>query len=304
MISKYLQSNIVEYLGSTGWDNDRTTAVEIHMPLRQGTLLDLVKVQAVNPDTLCRNVLFQIPKALDYLDNMKYCHRDLKPENILYTDLGNSNYAFQLADFGLAKLCRDATSYSGTHRYMAPEVQLAGGPYSPAETQTPKVDVWSLFVSIIDVHPKFDFPPVGMSFNEDILPAIQGVAAQIPHLQPMAGIVPQDRASAGTMLISLFGGKGMTNKRDRVEPPVAVFENWNFEAVEAIEAIEAIEVVEVVETQSPPHNEPGKKRAEKSDIVMEDAPRDGRVLRSQRRQGKHIPQNVEISGGIYQVNSL
>jgi len=82
-------------------------------------------------------------KALDYLACNWYIHRDVKPENILYTSIPGRDYVFQLADFGLCNVIGKATTFTGTLKYMAPEVLQ-----NKLTQQTPKVDVWSLFVTL------------------------------------------------------------------------------------------------------------------------------------------------------------
>lgn len=48
------------------------------MPLRQGSLHSLVN-GAKASDSICRQVLDQMLRALDYLAFHNYCHRDVKP---------------------------------------------------------------------------------------------------------------------------------------------------------------------------------------------------------------------------------
>jgi serine/threonine protein kinase len=66
----------------------------------------------------------------------------VKPENILYISQPGGQYQFQLGDFGLCNRAVDATTFAGSRTYMAPEMFRKGG-------QTPKLDVWSLFVKML-----------------------------------------------------------------------------------------------------------------------------------------------------------
>jgi serine/threonine protein kinase len=66
----------------------------------------------------------------------------VKPENILYISQPDGQYQFQLGDFGLCNRAIDATTHTGSYLYMAPEMFRKGG-------QTPKLDVWSLFVTML-----------------------------------------------------------------------------------------------------------------------------------------------------------
>lgn len=92
----------------------------------------------------------QMLQALIYLHGENVLHRDVKPDNILYNinpranQAGNS-HAFFLADFGLSKFQDFSRTRAGSMLYMAPEV------ISASETQTSKLDVWSLGVVFLQV---------------------------------------------------------------------------------------------------------------------------------------------------------
>ncbi|KIW93973.1 uncharacterized protein Z519_05288 [Cladophialophora bantiana CBS 173.52] len=84
-------------------------------------------------------------EALGYLAYQGLFHRDVKPDNILYTP-GNSNECiFQLADLGLANEQAWATTQADTPIFQAPEIWYGG------YNQRSKVDVWSLFVTLVAV---------------------------------------------------------------------------------------------------------------------------------------------------------
>jgi serine/threonine protein kinase len=80
--------------------------------------------------------------SVDYLHKQKVIHRDLKPNNILITDGMNGRFV-KVADFGLATIHefegQSHTKYTGTQRYVAPEV-MRGRNYDL------KVDIYSLGV--------------------------------------------------------------------------------------------------------------------------------------------------------------
>lgn len=92
----------------------------------------------------------QMLQALIYLHSENVLHRDVKPDNILYNinpsanQAGNS-HTFFLADFGLSKFQDFSRTRAGSMLYMAPEV------ISASETQTSKLDVWSLGVVFLQV---------------------------------------------------------------------------------------------------------------------------------------------------------
>ena len=88
--------------------------------------------------------------GLDYLARNNRCHRHVKPANILYHRKREQN-VFQLADFGLASHFL-ATTHCGTDLYKTPELYCNKMSDKPA--QTPKMDVWSLLVTINSLVPR------------------------------------------------------------------------------------------------------------------------------------------------------
>ncbi|KAL2410454.1 hypothetical protein ABEF95_001087 [Exophiala dermatitidis] len=104
VLSEISHKNIVEYLGTTGWDTD---TIRNYMGLNEGSLYDLLAITpslSTNAAILTR-LYHDMLQVLDYLASRHLLHRDVKPENILYTSLGDGTYLFQLADFGLANQC-------------------------------------------------------------------------------------------------------------------------------------------------------------------------------------------------------
>lgn len=169
------------------------------MPLREGNVASLMAEQSsrFNNGTLCRQLLEQMLDAFEYLDSMGVCHRDVKPQNILYSSKGQGKYHFQLADFGLANVTTAAEDSCGTSIFMAPELVLGSGQYG--SPRTPKIDVWSLFVTIIHVYPGIKFPPSRLDSYHDLLKAVREAAVVAPLLSDMAQENPKDRCSAKQM---------------------------------------------------------------------------------------------------------
>ncbi|KAI1475943.1 kinase-like protein [Daldinia eschscholtzii] len=206
ILSKIKHGHIVEYLGSQGWE---TGLVEIFMPMKKGTLAGLIRRFPSYDDSqkYGKIVLVQMLSALDYLAANKLIHRDIKPDNILY-DVNRVNkedhYTFQLADFGLSALQDLARSQAGTLIFMAPEV------YDGVKVQTPKADVWSLYVTLLWVHNEEMFRhriETGRLWRQtDVRKAVLDIAVKskdLRFIRSMAIYDPSLRASAAQVLKGL-----------------------------------------------------------------------------------------------------
>lgn len=142
--------------------------------------------QVCFPEDVCRDVICQIAKALEYLHEERgIVHRDIKLENILFNsiqscgtlrpvspskdeqvtadpDAGRNIGIVKVADFGLSKVVFNATTLTpcGTVGYTAPEI-LTDGKYSKA------VDVWALgcvlYTMLCGFPPFFDDSPKGLA---------------------------------------------------------------------------------------------------------------------------------------------
>lgn len=177
-INKYiltLQDHIIQILGyTTGPD-----WAEIFLPLKLGNLKTLVSKILPPPSHfhVSNLVLHQMLLALHHLDQHNIIHRDLNPENILWehSPFGTGDYHFTLADFGLSTstsiptsilpngknshskrtfssrtaLAKEMTEIAGTTPFMAPEMYN-----TPLKQQTSKVDIWSLFATVVWVRDK------------------------------------------------------------------------------------------------------------------------------------------------------
>lgn len=165
------------------------------------------------------SLLSQMLQALDYLSHFGIIHRDVKPANILHCN--GPDFIFQLADFGLSNYASKARTIAGSPIWMAPEVMATKG-----AVQTPKADVWSLFVVIVEVLNVRGFHTKRELFQNDreILMTVQearGDALMAP-LMRMGEMDPAQRASAGDMLDALFSGKGRSSPRQTdVDTPMA-----------------------------------------------------------------------------------
>ncbi|XP_045080563.1 serine/threonine-protein kinase MAK [Coregonus clupeaformis] len=93
--------------------------------------------QRLFPESVIRNMMFQILHGLSFIHKHGYFHRDIKPENLLC--MGPEQV--KIADFGLAREIRSQppyTEYVSTRWYRAPEVLLRSPSYSSP------IDIWAV----------------------------------------------------------------------------------------------------------------------------------------------------------------
>ncbi len=154
--------------------------------------------------------LKQILSALNFLACQDIVHRDVKPANILFShSMNGPGYHFRLADFGAGKLAKLAYSYQGTHWYMAPEIlklrMCSDADGDTKERQSPKVDVWSLFVTIAHARKVCEFER-DLYTNDQILDIVREACKEhwMSKYRAMAIEDPGDRASARDMLSHHF----------------------------------------------------------------------------------------------------
>ena len=197
-------------MGSNGWG---TGTIYIYTGLKAGNVNSLLQKQPElrnNASTLTK-LLKEMLQALDYLAFRNLIHRDVKPDNILYTPITTGGYHFQLADFGFANHNSLAKTYCGSPLFMAPEMYFSEGP------QTAKMDVWSLFATLMVVTETAGFNEQIDSYDR-VLELIRDAATIHHNLSPMARKDPTLRASAAQMLANNFCGDGLTTPRDQITP--------------------------------------------------------------------------------------
>ncbi|KAK7218399.1 hypothetical protein V2G26_006402 [Clonostachys chloroleuca] len=196
IMASYTHTHIIEFLGM---DDCLTDRVKIYMPLRDGNAKSLAEKVGFFSRQLVDQVFHEMLQALDFLACSNVCHRDVKPENILYSTLGKGIYRFQLADFGLASHAKP-----GTLGY----------------TQSPKMDIWSLAVTLIELDSSIQFPPTDYEPSLGTFSDVRKVvkAENNPFLASMAVIDPGQRASAADLLINHFNGVGLTSKVGKASP--------------------------------------------------------------------------------------
>jgi len=89
------------------------------------------------PESIIRNILFQVLQGLAFMHRHGFFHRDMKPENLLCC----GPELVKIADFGLAREIRSRppyTDYVSTRWYRAPEVLLHSTTYSCP------IDIWAV----------------------------------------------------------------------------------------------------------------------------------------------------------------
>ncbi|KAG8423877.1 hypothetical protein J3458_000726 [Metarhizium acridum] len=207
VLERLSHPHIIEFLGQRDF---HTPNPEIFMPLREGSLTTFMRTIPIpNNEQLCMDVLGQMLSALDYLASEDLVHRDLKPDNILYYTLpDNGGFRFQLADFGFANHHSLAKSICGTGYYQAPE--LWPGKSKVYAPQSPKMDVWSLFATIVAVDSQFkEFPPHTSDYGI-ILSALEAKAPQ-SFLEPMGRLHPDRWGIGGADACLLLRRQGLNS---------------------------------------------------------------------------------------------
>ncbi|XP_019393056.1 PREDICTED: serine/threonine-protein kinase ICK isoform X1 [Crocodylus porosus] len=97
------------------------------------------------PESVVRNIMYQILQGLAFIHKHGFFHRDLKPENLLC--MGPE--LVKIADFGLAREIRSRppyTDYVSTRWYRAPEVLLRSTSYSSP------IDIWAVGCIMAEVY--------------------------------------------------------------------------------------------------------------------------------------------------------
>ncbi|KAK4248393.1 kinase-like domain-containing protein [Corynascus novoguineensis] len=186
---------ILDYSGGGKHDNWG----EILMPLMNGNLNTLVST-VQDTDTISNIVLHQMLLALKCIDSHRIIHRNVKPENIVWEPDRLGSYRFCLSDFGLSDDPELARTAAGTEPFMAPEVYFR-------QKQTAKVDIWSLFATIIWTRA----PEFRQCYSQIRAPDLHQWLVDFSKTEPyanirqMASMDPKKRPSAKQQLAILDG---------------------------------------------------------------------------------------------------
>lgn len=189
------------------------------MGLKEGTLGSLIQSGA-DALTIAESVFGQMLQALDCTALKGIIHRDVKPENILYISHPGGQYQFQLGDFGLCNRAIDAATTVGSPIFMAPEM-FPTGSQTAGQTgrQTSKIDVWSLFVTMLWTLDIRGFRQKEFRSLPDARAAILFAASKeeiVAEIREMAMVKPEERASAAQMLVKCYNGEGLSTPRHRI----------------------------------------------------------------------------------------
>jgi serine/threonine protein kinase len=171
---------------------------EIFMPVKMGNLKTLADATEVDMDTLAMMVLRQMVLALACIAEHGIVHRDIKPENILWEYDQYNNYHFRLGDFGLSNDPALAITVAGTEPFMAPEIWYR-------QKQSAKVDIWSLFATIVWVKNTSEFRDMLLEAAPRIHAALVDASSldEFRYIRAMASMTPRNRPSAKE-LVAMF----------------------------------------------------------------------------------------------------
>ncbi|KAJ2994079.1 hypothetical protein NUW58_g1652 [Xylaria curta] len=228
LLAKIRHPHIVGYISNEGWYEDELL---IFMDFKQGNLQNLMQEWDQGPksnirDTVCHQML----QALDFLATKGIVHRDIKPDNILY-NINSDGYCFCLGDFGLSSYELLLSSLKGAPIYMAPEMMMG--------KQTHKSDIWSLFVTLLwttenaQFHRLLKTKDLRADCSYEIITEAAMNEPAVNRYQAMARIDPNERASAAQMLLTFFGGLGLTTPKRVIphlsntqQPPAVGQQRW------------------------------------------------------------------------------
>lgn len=195
-------------------------------------------------DYLAERMLRQMLQALDFVAWNGFIHKNVKPENILFNIHPGEGCRFVLGDFGLCQPDEFATMLWGTNYHVPPETHLQGLP--GMESQTSKIDIWSLFVSLLWAR---DTGFIRASFNhqntEQKYRTVKAYVAARPRVESdiiykvraMSIWNPVLRPSAAQMILEYFNGEGLSTPQEQVQPYdgasiygqwVSLPEDWSF----------------------------------------------------------------------------
>jgi serine/threonine-protein kinase len=169
------------------------------------------------PEGEVRRIAIEVCKGLEHAHHKRVIHRDIKPGNILLAKNGE----IKIADFGIARECRDSVSRltsqvdSGTLLYMSPE-QLIGKSNEVS-------DVYSLGIVVYEMvtgQPPFRSGDIPYQIREIVPDPPAGVSPELGAIVPGAwrrnrsAVTPPSSPCAGNST----GPRRQSGKRKRRAP--------------------------------------------------------------------------------------
>lgn len=157
-------------------------------------------VEQSRPPDFFPRLMKQMLQALEYLDRRGVIHRDIKPDNILRDEAGN----YYLADFGVSKFQNMTNTITGSLGYAAPEI------FDTTIPQSPKMDIWSMGVLVLDVldllppDPPWAGGEVRLGDSDWVASIVEHARAFVPQILPMLQEDPRKRFSAKECLEKIF----------------------------------------------------------------------------------------------------
>ncbi|XP_078431687.1 serine/threonine/tyrosine-protein kinase HT1-like [Wolffia australiana] len=177
--------------------------------LSGGSLRRFLHKQEPNsvPLNLVLKLALDIARGMRYLHSQGILHRDLKSENLLLAE----DMSVKVADFGIScheSQCGDSKSFTGTYRWMAPEM-IKG------KRHTRKVDVYSFGIVLWEI-------------LTALIPFSELTPEQAAFAVAQKNARPPIPAQCPPMLRCLMGKCWSANpgKRPQFEKIVAILEGW------------------------------------------------------------------------------
>ncbi len=159
---------------------DAETTKFLVMEFVQGeTLADKIAREGKLAEDVVRRIAVEVCKGLEHAHSKRVIHRDMKPGNIL---LGKDG-SVKVADFGIARLCRDSVSRltsqhdSGTLIYMSPE-QLDGD----SGESTDLYSLGAVLYEMLSGDPPFVTGEITAQIRHKVPKEIPGVSAEMNRI--------------------------------------------------------------------------------------------------------------------------
>ncbi|KAK3333955.1 kinase-like domain-containing protein [Cercophora scortea] len=307
LVRQLEHDHIVPFIHCQGFKSQN---IEIFMPIYDGSLHDLIRqYRPAGPQAvmdMTGRMLSQIADALNYVHthDPPIIHRDIKPANILYQ--GSQGDKFLLTDFGIAKVVDTSNSLLGTPWYAAPEVMERN------PQQTPKVDIFSLGVTVVECLVELEGFKERLPWNAHWSRWYKEVEAHLKHQGPryaaMLANDPNQRPTARELLEIIVSQPTQTplqappnvtwtSSGVSIYPAAPTAMDWTQTVATAVfhgvsqppqqnESMQPPQPnIGPVQTPKAPHNRPVQPRASRGGSVKSSKSTDERQRKGHRRSG-------------------